>query len=66
MKFLIFVGCLAGGFVAIRYCKWLVDNTGIRFDWAEKFLGPGGTYTAWKIIGLGLIIFGFYYTFGMK
>ncbi len=66
MNFLIFIGCLAGGFVCIRYCKWIVDNTGIRFDWAEKFLGYGGTYTALKILGLAAIIFGFYYTFGMK
>jgi len=66
MKFLTFAGCIALGFCLIRYAKWLVDATGLRFDGAEKFFGYGGTYTALKIIGVLAIVFAFYYTFGMK
>jgi len=48
------------GFVFILYSKWITDNT-MRFDWAEKNIGPTGTYTVWKLIGVGTIIGGFYF-----
>lgn len=64
MKFFIFIMLIAGGFVAVKYSKWITDNT-MRFMWAEKFFGSGGTYTAWKIIGVLLIAFSFYYLVNM-
>lgn len=64
MKYLIFVGCMAVGFILIRYSKWLVDSSGIRFEFFETNMGPGASYSIWKLIGLALIIFGFYILFG--
>jgi hypothetical protein len=32
----------------------------MRFDWAEKNIGPTGTYTVWKLIGVATIVGGFY------
>lgn len=58
MNWLYFLGSEIVGFIVIRYSKWITDNTG-RIDIAEQYMGPGGTYTFWKVIGLGLIIFGF-------
>lgn len=62
MNFLYFVGAEIGGFVAIIYSKWITDNTG-RIEFAEHYLGRGGTYSMWKIIGVLLIIGGFWLLF---
>lgn len=62
MKFLILLGSIVAGILLIRYSKWLTDNT-MRFESAEKFLGPGGTYSVWKLFGILTIAFGFYYIF---
>lgn len=62
MNWLYFILALPTGFVLIRYSKWIADLTG-RIETAEKYLGPTGTYTMWKIIGVGAIIFGFYALF---
>jgi len=64
MNFLYFIGGVAGGFLAIIYSKWITDNTS-RIDIAEEWLGAGGTYNFWKLIGLILIGFGFYALFNM-
>ena len=62
MNFIYFVlGCV-GGWACIRYRKWIVDNTA-RVGWAEQYLGGGGTYTMWLIIGVALFAAGFYYLF---
>lgn len=63
MKILIFVSCLILGFFCIRYAKWLTDSTGMRFTWFEETVSPGGTYFLVQIIGLAIIIFGFYSLF---
>ncbi len=62
MNWLWFVGGIIGGFVSIRYSKWLADNV-TRIDFADKLWGPTGTYIFWKIAGVGFIIFGFYALF---
>lgn len=59
MNWLYFFGALVVGFLCIIYSKPITDNTG-RMDFAEKIIGGGGTYTMWKLIGVVLIIFGFY------
>ena len=33
-------------------------------DFAEKYLGMGGTYNMWKIIAIAIMIFGFLYLIG--
>lgn len=60
MKLIIFFGLMALGFILIYYSKWLTNHT-LRFELFERIFGPGGTYSAWKLIGLGLIAFAFYY-----
>ena len=63
MKFLVFLACLGGGYFIIRYAKWLIDSTGIRFGFAEGILGGSGTAVVVKLLGLLCIIFGFWYLF---
>jgi len=58
MNWLWFLCCLIGGFLAIKYSKWIADNT-THIDFADNFLGPTGTYTFWKIIGVIAIVYGF-------
>lgn len=64
MKFVYFILIIVFGFCLVIYHKWITDNT-IRFDFAEKYLGVGGTYNMWKIIGIASIIFAFYYLIKM-
>ncbi len=45
------------GFLIEVYTHTLVRTFG-HLDWAERYLGPGGSYTAWKIAGLLCIGFG--------
>lgn len=59
MNFLKFLAFEALGYVLIIYAKWIVDNTQ-RMDFAEKWFGPTGTYTLYKLIGAGLMAYGFY------
>lgn len=51
------------GLALIRHSLWMVQNFGYM-DWAEKYLGQGGTYSAWKLIGFLIIIWGFLYAVG--
>ena len=64
MNIVYFIGGVAGGFATIIYSKWITDNTS-RIDFVEQYLGAGGTYSFWKLIGLILIGFGFYALFNM-
>lgn len=64
MRFLIFIGCFGLGFLLIRYSKWVVDQSGLRFQFFENNLGPGSTYGILKLLGVASIIFGFYVLFG--
>lgn len=59
MNVLYFLLCVAGGLAILVYTYPIVRLFG-HLDWAEKYLGPGGTYLAWKLIGLAGILFGFY------
>lgn len=62
-RLLIFVGSFALGFIILRYNKYVVDMAG-KSEWAEEKLGAGGTYTAWKLFGIAIIIFGFLWAMG--
>jgi hypothetical protein len=48
---------IIGGILVVVYSSPIVKTFG-HIDWAERYLGPAGSYTAWKIIGLIAIIFG--------
>ncbi len=45
------------GLVVMVYTAPIVKIFG-HMDWAEQRFGPGGTYTAWKLMGVGLIVAG--------
>jgi len=57
MNILIFLGMLALGTISLAYTRNLVNIFG-RMDWAERWFGVTGTYTAWKLIGVALIVGG--------
>jgi len=64
MRFLYFIIGIGVGFTLIKFHKWLVDNTGIRWPSLENTLGPGSMYTIWKLAGVILIVVSFYILFG--
>jgi hypothetical protein len=51
MKYLVFLLGLAFGIYVIVK-SYAVARLFGQMDYAERYLGPGGTYTAWKLIGL--------------
>ncbi len=57
---------MAIGFLLIKYSVKVADNTG-RIEFAEKwFKAPlAGTYTWWKIVGLGVMILGVLWIFNL-
>ena len=64
MRFLYFLVGIVIGFSLIKFNKWLVDNTGIRWPSLENTLGPGSMYSIWKLAGVTLIFLSFYILFG--
>ena len=59
MRFIDFIVLLVVGIGLIIYAFPIVRTLG-QMDWAERFFGTGGTYTAWKAIGLLLILASFW------
>lgn len=55
LKILIFLLGLGAGTACVKYSFQLTKLFGHN-SLAEKYLGDGGTYTMWKLIGLALII----------
>ena len=51
------------GFVIMIYRFQLKQFTG-KIDWAEQYLGSGGTYNLFIIIGLGLSMLSLMYSLG--
>ena len=51
MKYLISFGLIIGGFLLVRFFKWIIDHT-MRFSSFENILGPGGSYSAAKLFGV--------------
>lgn len=60
MKFVYFVLIIVLGLTAIYFSFPLYKITG-SFDWVDKYLGPGGTITFWRLIGVALVILAFVY-----
>ncbi len=55
LRLLIFaIGLLAGFYVLLRPLQ--IGNIIGQMPWAEQKLGPGGTYSAIKLFGIGIII----------
>lgn len=53
-KFLIFLVCVGAALMILKYTEPLVRMIG-KMDWAERYLGSGGTYTMWKLIAVLII-----------
>jgi len=66
MDILIRIGVLVGGIIAgicmIRYTYALTRFFGYN-SVAERYLGGGGTYTMWRILGFLAIIFSVWFAF---
>jgi hypothetical protein len=58
MKILEFLGILVAGFLLLYYAYPITNLVG-RQDWIERYLGPGGTITAFRLAGVILCIFAF-------
>ena len=54
---------VVAGTLAVVFSRYIFENFG-RFPWAEDKLGPGGTLTFIRLIGIGVILLGFGLWFG--
>lgn len=64
MRFIVFLIMFAIGLGFILKTGPIVDFTG-RIGWAERHFGATGTYTFYKLLGLGIIFAGLIYVTGM-
>jgi hypothetical protein len=67
MRFIFAPILLCIGILLMRYTVQVTNFTG-KIDFAEKYLGGGvaaGTYTWWRLFGLGLCILSVFWFFGM-
>ena len=64
MKFFFFAVGVFGGILYVIYHRKITAAINLRIGWAEKYLGPGGTYTAHLLFGIAAIILGFLLGFG--
>jgi len=55
VKILIFLACTGIAILILKYTEPIVRMVG-KMDWAERYLGMGGTYTAWKLMAVALIV----------
>ena len=58
-RFFIFALGLIIGLLLLKYMDKIVYTLG-KNEWAEQKLGTGGTYTVWKLIGIGVIVLSFF------
>jgi len=59
MRFFFFILGVFGGTLLVIYHKKLATLIGYKIGWAERYLGAGGTYTAYILFGLVAIALGF-------
>lgn len=62
-KILVTLMGLGSGVLILRYSRQVTQFTG-KFDWAEKYLGHGGTHTAIRLFGAVLTFVFILYPFG--
>lgn len=56
-QYVIGFGCMIVGILLLIYRDKVKDFTG-NIGFAEKYLGVGGTWTFYVLLGIGLFIFG--------
>jgi len=54
VKILVLIASVFACATIIRYRWNLVQMIG-KSEWAERYLGPGGTFTMWILIALSLV-----------
>ena len=54
-KLLVLILAILGCIMVIRYRLQMVEFFG-KASWAERYLGSGGSYTMWILIGLIMVI----------
>ncbi|PIR96395.1 MAG: hypothetical protein COT92_01365 [Candidatus Doudnabacteria bacterium CG10_big_fil_rev_8_21_14_0_10_42_18] len=67
MKFFLAPLVFIAGLLMMKYSVQVTNMTG-KIDFAEKYLGTGigsGTYTWWKLCGLGLCVLSVLWLFNM-
>jgi len=52
------------GFAVVKYSYSIVNLFG-HVPWAERYLGGGGSYTLYKIVGIILMVLGMMYMFNL-
>jgi hypothetical protein len=55
MSYFLLLALELAGIGMLVYAYPIVKICG-SMDWAEQKLGPGGTYTAWRLIGIVLMV----------
>lgn len=55
-RLILFAGMLGFGLFVLAKTEPFVHMVG-KNEWGERYFGPGGTYTMWKLIGV-LLSFG--------
>ncbi len=63
LKVIIFIISLAVGLYFLTKSEYIVRVIGHN-AWVDSYLGRGGSYLMWKVIGIALIILGFLYMLG--
>ena len=63
MKYIFGLILIGVGFFLIWKTDWMMKNFG-RVEWAERKIGSGGTWTFYKIMGIGLIFLAFLFMTG--
>lgn len=64
MKFLVLVLGIVICILILKYTEPIVRTFG-KNSLAERYLGAGGTYNMWKLIGLAVAVLAFLYSIGV-
>ncbi len=64
VKILVLLAAIFAGVLIIKYRERIVRTIG-KAEWAEKYLGTGGTYTMWILIALFFIVLALIWLVGL-
>lgn len=54
-KVLVIIGGTTVGILIVRYCYWMYRNIS-PLPFFERWIGYGGGYTGWRLIGIAVIV----------
>ncbi len=55
MNILVFILGTVAGILIIRYVRWIYKNVS-NLPFFERYIGYGGGYTGWRMIGVAVIV----------